>query len=161
MGEAKTDWIYEHDLHNALVSFEGGRNERLFRRQLGQIYATMFDSRAHIYIGQIAEYMFDMHLKYGFMTTYNQTIFLRKVDVGREWGLEYSPAILHSAVENITDQQVSLCQSLFHVGHLALANSDFGMSTGTRTQRWTERFIERLDSFIQQICNIDQSLSLY
>lgn len=42
--------------------------------------------------------MFDMNLKYGFMTTYSQTIFPRKVDFGRAWGLEYSPVILHSAV---------------------------------------------------------------
>lgn len=83
VGEGKTHWINEHDLDNALWNFEAGLDGRLFRHQLGQTYATMFGSRAHTYIGQIAEYMFDMRLKYGFMTTYRQTIFLRKVDVGR------------------------------------------------------------------------------
>lgn len=123
MGEGKTPWINEHDLDNALWNFDVGSDERLFRHQLGQTCAIMFDSRAHIPIGQIAEYMFDMNLKYGFMTTYTQTIFLRKVDVGRAWGLEYSPVIPHR-----------------DSGHLGLANSDFGTSTGMRTQRWTERF---------------------
>jgi hypothetical protein len=140
VGEGKTHWIDEHDLDNAIWNFEAGLDERLFRHQLGQTYATMFDSRAHTYIGQIAEYRFDMRLKYGFMTTYSQTMFLRKVDVGRAWGLDYSPVILHSAVGSTAGQQVSVCQSFFHVGLLALANSDFGTSTGMRTQRWTERF---------------------
>jgi hypothetical protein len=140
VGEAKTHWIDKHDIRKALLNFEAGISDRLFRHQLGQTYATMFDSRAHTYIGQIAEYMLDMHLKYGFVTTYNQTIFLRKVDVGRTWALEYSPVILHSAVGSTTGQQASVCQSFFHVGLLALANSDFGTSTGMRTQSWTERF---------------------
>lgn len=112
MGEGKTHWINEHNLADALWSFEAGLDERLFRRHLGQTYTTMFDSHAHTYIGQIAEYMFAMRLKYGFVTTYNQKMFLRKVDVCRAWGLEYSPVILHSAVGSTTGQQVSVCQSV-------------------------------------------------
>lgn len=51
VGESKTQWMDEHDLDNALWDFEAGLDGRLFRHQLGQTYAMMFDSRAHTYIG--------------------------------------------------------------------------------------------------------------
>ncbi|OJJ45690.1 hypothetical protein ASPZODRAFT_69121 [Penicilliopsis zonata CBS 506.65] len=82
-------------------------------------------------------YMFDLRLKHGFLTTYNQTVFLRKVDVGRAWGLEYSPVIYHGDRGSVSGTTVSFCQSLYHVGLLALADSDFGTSIGLRNQTWT------------------------
>lgn len=45
VGECKTCWIDQHNLANALLIFEAGLDGRLFRHQLGQNCATMFDSR--------------------------------------------------------------------------------------------------------------------
>ncbi|KAJ5555506.1 hypothetical protein N7461_003976 [Penicillium sp. DV-2018c] len=45
------------------------------------------------YLGQIAEYMHDLGLKYGVLTTYNQTIFLRQGVHNMRWKLEFSPVI--------------------------------------------------------------------
>ncbi|KOS37812.1 hypothetical protein ACN38_g11386 [Penicillium nordicum] len=88
-------------------------------------------------LGQIARYMLETRLQYGLLTTYEQIIFLRKVDVGREWGLEYSPAIYHYNRGSTSGGTVSFCQSLYHVGLLALADSAFNISTGMRNQVWT------------------------
>lgn len=77
-----------------------------------------------------------MGLKYAFLTTYEQTIFLRKVDIGRAWGLEYSPVIYHNDRGDTAGMTVSFCQSLYHVGLLASAEPDFG-NTGLRRQKWT------------------------
>lgn len=83
------------------------------------------DVYVHTRIGQIAEYMFDLDLKYGFLTTYEQTIFLRKVNVGSDWVLEYSPIIQHNHRGSASGRTVSLRQCLYHVGLLALSNPVF------------------------------------
>ena len=36
-------------------------------------------------LGQIIKYMLDEQRKYGFITTYEQTIFLKQELVGKEW----------------------------------------------------------------------------
>ncbi|KAJ5890651.1 uncharacterized protein N7473_006879, partial [Penicillium subrubescens] len=77
VGEVKVPWIREHNLRKLITEFESGAKQDNFRHVLGQI----------------AEYMFNSGLKYGFLTTYEHTIFLRKEEVGRAWGLEYSPVI--------------------------------------------------------------------
>ncbi|KAJ5431532.1 Alkaline phosphatase-like alpha/beta/alpha [Penicillium cf. griseofulvum] len=62
LGEAKVPWIAEHRLDNLVDEFENGDAEQTLRHALGQV----------------ARYMLDTRLKYGFLTTYEQTIFLRK-----------------------------------------------------------------------------------
>lgn len=81
--------------------------------------------------------MLETRLKYGFLTTYEQTIFLRKADAGRVWGLEYSPVIYHRDRGTKSGRTVSFCQSLYHIGLLALADSAFNTGTGIRNQFWT------------------------
>jgi hypothetical protein len=81
--------------------------------------------------------MLETRQKYGFLTMYEQTIFLRKADVGRGWRLEYSPVIYHCDRGSTTGGTVPFCQSLYHVGLLALADSAFNTSTGMRNQVWT------------------------
>src|ERR1700712_2407240 len=46
-------------------------------------------------------------LKYGLLTTYKHTIFLRKKEVGRAWGLKYSPVIYHSNRGSTSGRTVS------------------------------------------------------
>ncbi|KAJ5804692.1 uncharacterized protein N7518_000995 [Penicillium psychrosexuale] len=65
-------------LDKAVDRFEGGE-EKYLRR----------------YLGQLAGQMRELDLKYAFLTTYDETIFVRKVDVESDWGLEYSPVIRH------------------------------------------------------------------
>jgi hypothetical protein len=92
--------------------------------------------------------MLESDLKYAFLTTYEQTIFLRKVDIGRVWRLEYSPVIYHHERGSTSSGgTVSFCQSLYHVELLALANAAFDTSTGTRNQAWTHNAYDRVISF--------------
>jgi hypothetical protein len=85
--------------------------------------------------------MLEGRLKYGFLTTYEQTIFLRKADVGRVWGLEYSPVIYHRDRGSTSGRTASFCQSLYHVGLLALADLALtqGQACGTRFGRVTPK----------------------
>ena len=47
-------------------------------------------------LGQIAGYMLDEKRKYGFLTTYEQTIFLKQEQVGEEWVLFVSHVFKHT-----------------------------------------------------------------
>ncbi|KAL2001236.1 hypothetical protein VTN02DRAFT_2079 [Thermoascus thermophilus] len=75
VGEAKTPWI--HNIEGSIQEAPGD-----FRR----------------YLGQIARYVYLTQSKYGFLTTYEQTIFLKQdkhpTRKGR-WVLWHSPVILH------------------------------------------------------------------
>lgn len=90
--------------------------------------------------GQTADYMLETELKHAFLTTYNETILLRKVDVNRQWTLEYSPVILHSRRGRLETGEVSLRQCLYHMALLGDSDSDFGVDTSIQNQVWTERF---------------------
>lgn len=138
LGEAKVSWVPEHDLMKPIKNFEKGYSEEGFRRILGQ-YCELFigrDPYLFVHVGQIAKYMLEMGLKYAFLTTYEQTTFLRKVNVSRAWGLEYSPVINHNDRGGM-GTAVSFCEGLYHAGLLALADPDFGTSTSFQNQKWT------------------------
>jgi hypothetical protein len=77
------------------------------------------------YIGQTAAYMLELNLKHGFIATYDDTIFLRKVDVNHHWVLQYSPVIFHDDIG--TAGAVSLCQSFWHVAVAGASDADFGL----------------------------------
>ncbi|PYI10687.1 hypothetical protein BO78DRAFT_403753 [Aspergillus sclerotiicarbonarius CBS 121057] len=82
VGELKTPWVHDHKLAEAL----GGGNERHVR---------------HIF-GQIARYMQETRLKYGFISNYEETIFLRQVlDPAGHWELQYSKDGGHVAPNNL------------------------------------------------------------
>ncbi|OQE41037.1 hypothetical protein PENCOP_c005G04495 [Penicillium coprophilum] len=124
VGEFKVPWIREHNLRKLITEFESGAKQ---------------DNLRHV-LGQIAEYMFDSRLKHGFLTTYEYAIFLRKEEFGRAWVLEYSPVVDHSDRGSSLSRMVSFCQCLYHIGFLALADSNFDTSTGMRNQKWTALF---------------------
>lgn len=71
IGELKVPWVPVHDFE----SYEG--HEADMRKLLAQP------------IG----YMLGLRIMYGWMTNYDQTIFLRQTFVGNSWGIEYSPTI--------------------------------------------------------------------
>ncbi|KAK2796988.1 hypothetical protein FQN50_009357 [Emmonsiellopsis sp. PD_5] len=73
VGEMKTPWMHHLD-----KMCDGDTITRLF--------------------GQIAEYMLALRMKYGFLTTYNQTIFLTQAQRAQDgqWVIYYSNPILHT-----------------------------------------------------------------
>lgn len=85
--------------------------------------------------------MRDLNLKYGAVTTYTQTPFLRQVVTGRRWTLEYSPAIFNSdtgsSLPNTYPVSVSLRQCFWHVAMLSLSDRHFS-TDGLRSQVWTK-----------------------
>jgi hypothetical protein len=86
--------------------------------------------------GQIAEYMHNLGLKYGVLTTYSQTIFLREVVHNMRWKLEFS-LVIHNTDMFQPPSSVTLQMCYFHVVSLSSINSSFDFG-GLRGQQWTE-----------------------
>ncbi|OQD70622.1 hypothetical protein PENDEC_c022G03081 [Penicillium decumbens] len=120
VGEAKVPWIEKHDLEHALEEYGNGND--FYLRHL---------------LGQIAAYMQETDRKHAFLTTYEQTIFLRKVDVNRKWTMEYSPVIYHWAMGS--SSTVSLRECFWNLALLSKSDTKFGLDSGTRAQTWTRR----------------------
>ncbi|KAJ6190537.1 hypothetical protein N7519_000558 [Penicillium mononematosum] len=80
-------------------------------------------------LGQIAQHMLETRLKYGFLIRANNL-----PAKGRCRSSMGDWSILQGSTSGTT---VSFCQSLCHVGLLALADSVFNTSTGMRNQVWT------------------------
>ncbi|KAB8207799.1 hypothetical protein BDV34DRAFT_223003 [Aspergillus parasiticus] len=73
VGEIKVPWVNDHKLANTLTGGNQHRIQRLF--------------------GQIAQYMKLADLRYGFLSTYNETIFFRQVVSNNVWVLQHSVPI--------------------------------------------------------------------
>lgn len=106
VGELKVPWVVEHDMSAAY------EDETLLRHLLAQPI----------------EYMKDLGCKYGFMSNYSETIFLRQELVEDRWVIDYSPVIRASTSYTKTDlgnlwatPVVSLRQCFFAVAALAQA----------------------------------------
>ncbi|EPS25453.1 hypothetical protein PDE_00386 [Penicillium oxalicum 114-2] len=120
VGELKTPWIREHQLGELVMTAMNGGSEWGLRRNLGQI----------------AMYMCDLGLKYGVLSTYDETVFLRQVVERRKWKLEVSPVIQGS--HGLEDPNVTtLRMCFFHMASLSLIDRHFEMG-GLRAQQWTE-----------------------
>ena len=66
-----------------------------FRRLIGQYRYCSLTSLTFT-LGQIIKYMLDERCKYGFVTTYEQTIFLKQEQDGKEWVLYISHVFDHT-----------------------------------------------------------------
>lgn len=86
--------------------------------------------------GQIARYMLDTDVKYGFLTTYTQSILLRKMDINGQWTLEYSPVIHHDDSWSQANGKISVRQAFYHIIRLAQGDGRFNNSSG-QFQLWT------------------------
>ncbi|KAJ5206559.1 hypothetical protein N7491_002826 [Penicillium cf. griseofulvum] len=104
VGEIKTFWVYEHQLARVTARFNFG--EEKFLRQV---------------LGQIAQYMQDLDLKFGFISTYNETFFLRQVPFGRTMGLEFSPVIHHNEMYT-REGDVTVRQGMIHLALCSLVD---------------------------------------
>jgi hypothetical protein len=52
--------------------------------------------------------MQDMDIKYGFLSNYNRTVFLRQVALPDGIGLEYSPVVYHDERYDLSQGIISL-----------------------------------------------------
>jgi hypothetical protein len=92
VGELKVPWINAHRLDED-------------NKDLDSLRST---------IGQVAEYMIDLKVPYGFHSTYDQTIFLRHTQIQGLWTLEYSYVI-----DNNDTTDVSVKQCFWYLARLA------------------------------------------
>jgi len=77
-------------------------------------------------IGQPAEYMLDLRMKYAFLSTYEETVFLKQEHVNGRWEIHHTDVIYHSShyippSSLVPEGVVSLRQCFFYIGTLALA----------------------------------------
>lgn len=105
VGELKVPWVPQHSLRDAY-----DKPQRL----------------RHI-LGQPLLYMGELGSAFGFLSTYNQTIFLRQIQLpSGNWHVEYSPVIYSSDAYvpshtqgNSTVSSVSMRQCMFYVATIA------------------------------------------
>ncbi|KAJ5116649.1 hypothetical protein N7456_000997 [Penicillium angulare] len=115
-----------HDLSAAVRHFMGGRENYL--RQI---------------LGQIADYMDEFSMKYGVISTYNQSIFLRQRVDGGKWCLDYSPVINHDRSFRPTRRRlypITTRQAFMHIAHLSSQGNVFdrGQSITRNNRLWTQ-----------------------
>jgi hypothetical protein len=91
VGELKVPWVADHKLDRRFL------NEDNFRHT----------------IGQVVQYMVDERVPYGFLSTYEETIFLQQVQVNGLWQVQYSPTIRWNSAT------VSVRQCFWHLSVLA------------------------------------------
>jgi hypothetical protein len=105
VGEFKTPWIDSHNLS------EITKRKVDLRRMLGKkMNQSQQNQPLTFYSGQIADYLRLTKLKFGFLSTYEQPIFLQqKQDTNGQLVLYYSLVIHHSS-KGDPGEQVSLRQ---------------------------------------------------
>jgi hypothetical protein len=83
VGELKVPWVQSHCIMDMLTNLTEGYDDH-FRIAIGKIHDLILRVQyVDRIVGQIALYMRDLGLKYGFFTTYNETVFLLQVNCGR------------------------------------------------------------------------------
>ncbi|KAK2757018.1 hypothetical protein FQN54_004987 [Arachnomyces sp. PD_36] len=115
VGEAKVPWVHEFD--GWWKSFEDGDDEDI--RQA---------------LGQIAYYMQKANLKYGFLTNYNFTFFLKQESLGETARLYCSQPIGHEAIGS--ELSVSVRQCLLHLMMEAKGQNMKGWHSLNESKTW-------------------------
>jgi len=99
IGEVKAFWVEAHNLN--------GVDETYLRRLLGQPL----------------RYMRDHQCEYGFLTTYEQTIFLHQTQKNGEWAVKYSEVIFsdteYAEARNGSELTVSVKQCFIYLAEVA------------------------------------------
>ncbi|PYH33787.1 uncharacterized protein BO87DRAFT_437087 [Aspergillus neoniger CBS 115656] len=86
--------------------------------------------------GQIAKYMYDLKLKFGYMSNYDETIFFKQeIPPGRRYTVLYYSSIIGSDSLFVPGESVTLRQCFFHLGVEASAGPDH-ITEVTRTVPW-------------------------
>ncbi|KAI2696654.1 hypothetical protein CBS147333_9558 [Penicillium roqueforti] len=126
IGEVKTPWPGAHCdmLSMGVQDFEIAHG-KLFRRRLGQV----------------SRYMKELNTKHAFLSTYDKTIFLRKVDIGGVWTLQFSPVIQYDRPYNPQTEAITAQKGLFYLALLRQSEPAFTTRASTRApqrnQKWT------------------------
>lgn len=123
VGEVMVPWVPEHSLSRVY-----GQTERL----------------RHVF-GQPILYMGDLQCAYGFISTYDETIFFRQAQLpSGEWHVEYSPVIYSTDVYESSGSQghgsgpsVSMRQCMFYVA--TLASGQGPVNNQTPAAQWVVR----------------------
>ncbi|KAH8427142.1 uncharacterized protein LDX57_004859 [Aspergillus melleus] len=115
VGEDKVGWVPAHSLTDAVE--EGGR----YLRKV---------------VGQIARYLRLGQVRYGFLTTYDETIFLRQVKSrGGVWRLEYSEPIRHDARAGQNSGEITLREAFWYFAAKA-AGAGFQTDIDVKMENW-------------------------
>ncbi|KAJ5425020.1 hypothetical protein N7465_000090 [Penicillium sp. CMV-2018d] len=110
VGELKVPWVPKHRVSRGFV-------EQKMTRAL---------------IGPLAENMYDLKVKYGWLSNYDETVFLRQVKTGSISYLEYSPVAKGAISHAEGDATPSLRQCFFHLASVAQPQ---GQVTNTTPKR--------------------------
>ena len=83
--------------------------------------------------------MRELDIKHAFLSTYDETIFLRKVDIRGVWTLQYSPVIAYDDQYAPQLGDITTRQGLFYLALLGQSDPAFTGSTGIarRNKNWT------------------------
>ncbi|KAI9767634.1 MAG: hypothetical protein M1840_005505 [Geoglossum simile] len=142
------DWILIDDQHGIRAVGEG---KTFWTKKLAETKRLPLAE----WLGQLARYMDDLHLRYGFYTTYSVTVFLRRAS---DTTFEVSPPILYSTLssEKGGKDGVSVRECFLYLAKLANSDSYIyptrkgkSLTDGSLGQR--ERQSERLKSLMAKM----------
>lgn len=85
-------------------------------------------------IGQVARYMDDNETLYGFYSTYNETVFLKRTG---KYTFQVSPVINHDSVSSHEFGQVSLRECFLAIAHMAGEKWRYSRRTGDSLVSYT------------------------
>ncbi|CAG8001507.1 hypothetical protein PENNAL_c0005G08998 [Penicillium nalgiovense] len=120
VGEVKAPWPVSHV---RMLS----RGVRLF--QMGQ------EHQLRRILGQVARYMKDLNVRHAFLSTYEETMFLRKIDTTTGWALQFSPVITHDPQYSNPMRTITTRQGLFYLALLGQTAQPF--ATRPSRSQWT------------------------
>lgn len=79
-----------------------------------------------VFVGQLAQYMHAAELRYGFLSNYDQTVFVKVEVVNGQVTLLHSRAIQHDAVEQPRPaRQATVLQCFVYIANLAANDHAF------------------------------------
>lgn len=137
-------WVAQYDL-KVMVDLMDVGDDTKFRHGIGESMSCSFKcfKLAKVSIpGQLAHSMKELDIKYGFLTNYNQTVFVRQVLLSDGMGLEYSPVIYHNETYDASGGKISMRQAFFYIATLAANDWRFALASklppSQEQQAWTE-----------------------
>ncbi|KAK2812928.1 hypothetical protein FQN50_000949 [Emmonsiellopsis sp. PD_5] len=120
VGEAKTAW--KHNLHEHWRAYREDRDD---------------DEDLRHAFGQIASYMYQFKMRYGFLTTYDYTIFLKQVLwEGKEPRLYFTPPIEASSSPEASKDAVSIRQCFYYLLSTIKQNGDHIIENTILLEKW-------------------------
>lgn len=79
--------------------------------------------------------MKDLNVRHAFLSTYEETMFLRKIDTTTGWALQFSPVITHDPQYSNPMRTITTRQGLFYLALLGQTAQPF--ATRPSRSQWT------------------------